>query len=172
MACTQHVAHIEAVSRLALDTRADQGMRLITLANDMIRIERVLKGVKMRIHVPAQAYCGVTLMTRARQEGDIYEIKLAHPDPDLSVFLEASNDKEQAEDLRRQWTDFFVQPVPESPVPFAGAADVKTSLPKARRRCMTTVAKRRPRRVMRRKSGNRENLATVRRDEREIICYE
>jgi hypothetical protein len=91
MACTQHVAHIETGSRLALDARADQGMRLITL---------------------------------------------------------------------------------ESPIPFDGAADGKTRLPTPRRRCMTTVAKRRPRRLARRKPGNRENLAIIRRDEREIICYE
>jgi Family of unknown function (DUF6101) len=126
----------------------------------------------MRIHIPAQAYCGVTLQTRMRQEGNVYEIKLAHPDPDLSVFLEASKDKQEAEDLRQQWTDFFVLPAPKTRLALVSSSDENTRLPKARRRCMTTVAKRRPRRLARRKGGNRENLAIVRRDEREIICYE
>jgi hypothetical protein len=172
MACTQHIARIETNKRLALDSRADEGMRLITLANDMIRIERVLKGVKMRIHIPAQAYCGVTLQARTRQDGDVYEIKLAHQDPDLSVFLEASNDRQQAEDLRRQWADFFVRPDPESRLGLVASADEKLSPSKPRRRCMTTVAKRRPRRAIRRKPGNHHNLAIIRRGEREIICYE
>jgi hypothetical protein len=172
MACTQHVASIETGSRLALDARADQGMRLITLANDMIRIERVLKGVKMRIHIPAQAYRGVMLQTRERQEGNVYEIRLMHPDPELSVFLEASKDRQKAEDLRQLWADFFARPDLESRLTFAASAEEKPIAPKARRRCMTTVAKRRPRRVMRRKPGNHDNLATIRRGEREIICYE
>jgi hypothetical protein len=172
MACTQHVASIETGTRFALDSRADQGMRLITLANDMIRIERVLKGVKMRIHIPAQAYCGVMLQTRERQEGTVYEIKLTHSDPELSVFLEASKDRQMAEDLRQQWADFFVPPDPGNNVAFAASADAKPILSKARRRCMTTVAKRRPRRLARRKAGNHSNLAIIRRGEREIICYE
>ncbi len=172
MACTQYVASIETGTRLALDSRADQGMRLITLANDMIRIERVLKGVKMRIHIPAQAYCGVTLQIRTRQEGDVYEVKLAHRDPELSVFLEASKDRQQAEDLRRQWMDFFVRPEREKHLALVTSGDTKAIPSKPRRRCMTTVAKRRPRRLARRKGGNRENLAIIRRGEREIICYE
>jgi hypothetical protein len=172
MARTRHVTGIETGSRVALDARADQGMRLITLSNEMIRIERVLKGVKMRIYIPARAYCGIMLTTRALPEGDIYEIRLAHADPDFSVFLQASKDKGQAEYLCQQWSNFFMRPDPEGPYPFTAAAKPKTQLPKARRRCMTTIAKRRPRRPAFRKPGNRANLAIVRRGEREIICYE
>ncbi len=65
-------------------------------------------------------------------------------------------------DLWQQWAEFFATVTLEE----------KAGLPKTRRRCWTTVAQRRPRRVLRRKPGNRGNLAIVRSGEREIICYE
>ncbi len=153
---------IEAFSRIAADHRADQGTRMILLASDMIRIDRVLHGMKMAIHVPVAAYRGVMLSVCEGQGDSHYEIKLAHRDPDLSIWLEAANTREAAQALLAQWGAFFGRPTLEE----------KTRLPKARRRCWTSVAKRRPRRLMRRKQGNGGNLLIVRRDEREIICYE
>ncbi len=175
MACPLSASRIQTGSHLASDTRADHGTRLVTLSTRMIHIERVLSGMKMRVRVPTKVYAGVLLIAQQRPEGEIYEIKLSHRDPDLSVLLGSSMDKQKAEALRAQWTAFFAlesdadaaQPATTHALPPYSA-----TAPKPRRRCMTAVAKRRPRRLIRRKPGNHENLAIVRHDEREIICYE
>jgi hypothetical protein len=159
--------------RIAKDARADHGTRRVTLTNNMIHIERVLHGVKMRVHIPAKVYQGVRLLINERLEGDTYQIELAHHDPDLSVVLDASQDRQEAEDRQRIWAHFFEQPLLESaPAPIAAEDQKELFISAPRRRCMTHVAKRRPRRLARRKHGNRENLAIVHSDEREIICYE
>jgi len=139
----------------------------------MIHIERVLKGVKMHVHIPSRIYEGVTLLTREAPGGNIYEIALAHRDPDLSVSLVTAQDKSEAEDLQQRWAQFFVRPVlDESFNPAESDDPTGLFLPSPRRRCMTHIAKRRPRRFARRTNRNLENLGTVRRGEREIICYE
>ncbi len=177
MACPQSASRIETGTHLAHDTRADHGTRLVTLTSSMIHIERVLRGMKMRVRVPTEVYAGVLLIAQRRPEGEIYEIKLSHRDPDLCVLLGASMDKQKAEELRSQWAVFFARPTLESDPDAPNAsmskpATRRAKTPEARRRCMTAVAKRRPRRIIRRKPGNRENLTIIRRDEREIICYE
>jgi len=156
--------------RVAKDARADHGTRKVTLTSDMIRIERVLNGVKMRVHIPAKIYQGVSLLISQRPEGETYRIELAHRDPDLSVFLEAPKNKQEADDRQRLWADFFAKPLLESTLASEERKELFVSVP--RRRCMTSVAKRRPHRLARRKHRNRENLAIIHNDEREIICYE
>jgi len=172
MAYPQAAARIKSGPHLAQDARADHGTRLITLRHDMIQIERVLSGMKMRVHVPAQIYIGVALIACDGPDGTAYEIKLSHRDPELSILLETSADRQEAENLRLEWAAFFGRPVLDSNLTFAGADAQKQPAFIPRRRCMTLVAKRRPRRALSRKPGNRENLLIVRRDEREIICYE
>ncbi len=85
MACPNQV---ETFYRIAADPRADHGTRAIALAPDTIRIERLLQGVKMRIHVPVAAYRGVLLAARPDGDGEAYEIKLMHRDSDLCVTLD------------------------------------------------------------------------------------
>jgi hypothetical protein len=136
----------------------------------MILIERVLNGMKMRVHIPAKVYRGVRLVLSERPEGETFQIELAHRDPDLNVCLEASKDRQEAEDRQRLWAHFFTQPMLDSIFAPEDQKELFSSAP--RRRCMTSVAKRRPRRLARRRVGNRENLAIIHSDEREIICYE
>jgi len=172
MAHPQAAARIKPGSYFAQDARADHGTRLITLRQDMIQIERALNGMKMRVHVPAQIYTGVTLTDCDGPDGKTYEIKLSHRDPELSVLLETAPERQEAENLRLEWAAFFSRPVLDSDLSVLNVSAQKKPAFLPRRRCMTMVAKRRPRRAMSRKPGNRENLSIVRRDEREIICYE
>jgi hypothetical protein len=171
MASSNHAASNESSLRVANDPRADHGTRQISIAANMIHIERVLNGVKMRVRIPSHIYEGVTLLAREEPEGNIYEIALAHRDPDLSVSLDTLKDKDAATDLQQQWAQFFVRPVLDKGIAQAETTD-PTSISAPRRRCMTHVAKRRPRLLARRKNRNLENLEIVWRDEREIICYE
>jgi hypothetical protein len=173
MARLQYATQIETSSRFNPDARADHGTRRITLTPNAIHIERSLNGMKMRLQVSAKLYQGVALLVQDRPEGTIYELKLAHRDAELGIFLEALSDKQEAEDRQRQWAVFFARPALDNAFAPIESEDQNTIFLSApRRRCMTTVAKRRPRRLARRKAGNRENLGIVRQGEREIICYE
>jgi len=157
-------------ARIAKDARADHGTRKVTFTSDMIHIERVFDGMKMHVHIPAKVYQGVRLLISEHPDGKTYQVELAHRDPDLNLCLDAAQDKQEAEDHQRQWADFFAKPLLESAIAPGDWKELFILVP--RRRCMTSVAKRRPRRFARRKPGNRENLAIVHCDEREIICYE
>ncbi len=162
--------HINTGSRVGNDARADHGTRRVTLGTDMILIERVLNGMRMRVQIPAEVYQGVRLLVGGYPESEIYQIEFAHRDPDLSVCLETLKDKREAESRAQLWAHFFARPLLKSTLTPEDWKELFISAP--RRRCMTSVAKRRPRLLARRKQGNRENLATIHNDEREIICYE
>jgi hypothetical protein len=173
MSRPQNATQIETSSRFDKDARADHGTRRIVLTPSAIQIERSLNGMKMRVHVPAKVYQGVTLLVQDRPEGEVYELQLAHRDTDLCVLLEASHNKQEAEDHQRQWATYFARPIlggDATPAVSNEQPDIFLSTP--RRRCMTSVAKRRPRRLARRKPGNRENLTITRQGEHEIISYE
>jgi hypothetical protein len=143
----------------ACDPRADGRRRVVLLARDRVVIARSVAGVFMHIAMAPNAYRGVVLRLDAlRDDGFHYEIRLAHRDPDLSVTLyEASDDSEiQAE--WRLWAKFLGLPAlvereegraePES----AHLGEIAVAGPRARRHGKT-ITGRRPRFLMRRKSG-------------------
>jgi len=164
-------ARTETGARRAEDSRADQGLRWVTVTPDLVQIERRVGGVKMRIHVPMEAYAGVTLRKLTAQGQTAYEVRLVHRDAELGVLLETSNDETLANELQRKWADDLGRPALENGFGSQAVADTSRQQ-QPRRRCMTAIDKRRPHRVLRRKPGNPENLDLVRCTEDEITSYD
>ncbi|MGI3900572.1 MAG: DUF6101 family protein [Janthinobacterium lividum] len=78
------------------DSRADDRCRSVFLARDRITIDRSYHGIAMRLSVPVSAYRGVCVGVRAGENGGfVYELRLTHRDPDLSVLLAEAQDESQ-----------------------------------------------------------------------------
>jgi len=162
-----NTARLDTGARRAEDSRADQSQRWVTVLPDFIQIDRVVHGVKMRITVPMEAYVGIGV----RILDTSFEIRLVHRDADLSVTLECVDDEALAKSLWQLWATHLDRPMLESGMGSQAVADtLRPQQP--RRRCMTAIDKRRPRRALRRKPGNHENLGLIRSSEDEIISYE
>lgn len=83
------------------DARADERRRSVLLSRDRVTIDRSYRGIAMRLSVPVSAYQGVCVGVRAGENGGfVYELRLAHRDPDLSVLLT------EALDESRIWADW------------------------------------------------------------------
>lgn len=76
------------------DSRADNRRRSVLLSRERITIDRSYRGIAMRLSVPVSAYRGVCVGVRAAENGGfVYELRLAHRDPDLSVLLDEALDE-------------------------------------------------------------------------------
>ncbi len=135
------------------DLRADCGVRTVRLTPHGVWIDRTVCGIKMRVCVAIEAYRAIFLTRRARR---LCRLTLAHDDPDLSVRLEQTN----AEDLWRDWIRFL-----------PALAGIARAAPAPRRRSMT-LAKRRPRILLRRRPGRPRTPAKVLRAARELFSWE
>jgi hypothetical protein len=133
------------------DLRADDGVRTVRLTAHGVRIDRTVCGIKMRVCVPIEAYQGI-LLTRHNQRS--CRLTLAHDDPDLSVRLEAAD----AEDLWQDWVCLL-----------PALAGIARAAPTPRQRNMT-LAKRRPRILLRRRPGRAP--ATILCPVRELFSWE
>ena len=79
---------------VASDSRADNRRRCVTLSRERVTIARSFRGIAMRLSVPVSAYRGVCVGVRAGENGGfVYELRLAHRDPDLSVLLDEAIDE-------------------------------------------------------------------------------
>jgi hypothetical protein len=88
---------------VAGDARADNRRRSVLLSRDRVTIDRSYRGIAMRLSVPVSAYQGVCVAVKpAATGGFVYELRLAHRDPDLSVTLA------EALDEGRIWADWRV----------------------------------------------------------------
>ncbi|MGH6817251.1 MAG: hypothetical protein ACREC1_00585 [Methylovirgula sp.] len=116
------------------DLRADDGVRTVWLTARGVRIDRTVCGIKMRVCVPIEAYQAILLTRHNRRS---CRLTLAHDDPDLSVRLEGAN----AEDVWQDWVR--LRPA---------LVGIARATPAPRRRNMT-LAKRRPRILLRRRPG-------------------
>jgi Family of unknown function (DUF6101) len=155
------------------DTRADGGRRQVRVTRHDILIARRLCGIAMMISVPVSTYRGVALAVEPSAEAGAaaYRLSLAHADPDLDILLSETEDSGAAAADWKYWSFFLDLPrlAAENgeiwPIP--GATEKRGF---ARRR--NAVAKRRPRFLARRKSGDPRRAEEVFSGEREIICYE
>ncbi len=76
------------------DSRADNRRRSVVLSPERVTIDRSYRGIAMRLSVPVSAYRGVCVGVRAGADGGfVYELLLAHRDPDLSVLLAEARDE-------------------------------------------------------------------------------
>ncbi len=130
----------------------------------------------MVISVPVTAYCGVALEVQPADDGSPrYVLSLAHRDPDLDILLGDTQDCGAAASDWRHWAAWLGLPrVTEEDGALRSLEARRRSDRRrlARRRCETSLGKRRPRFLMRRKAGDSRRTKVVHGDEREIISYE
>jgi hypothetical protein len=162
---------------LHADARADGGRRRVTIEARRILIERSVRGVAMRIGVPAKAYAGVVLAIDAAPGGArLYRVALVHADADLAIPL-----YEGGEDAARQaWASFarfldlprFVARHDGCLDPVAEPLRVESG-PSVSPRCRGSLTRGRRGRFARRRApgGNQAGLARFD-TETEIISYE
>ena len=156
----------------ACDPRADGRRRVVLLARDRVVIARSVAGVFMHIAMTPNAYRGVVLRLSAMRDNVFhYEIRLAHRDPDLSVTLQEASDDSEIQADWRLWAKFLGLPTlvereegrAEPEAAHMGGVALAHTL--ARRRGKT-ITGRRPRFLVRRKTGrvnpDRASLAGAR----------
>jgi hypothetical protein len=152
------------------DPRADNCRRVIAIDRQSVVIHRSVARVAMAIRVPSSAYRAVTLRLTDLSCGGVWsEVRLTHRDPDLSVSLAETNDKDQAEACWRNWASFFNLPAlveriePGARTASFELADIARSRPRPRRGGRASTA-RRPRFLARRRVGHPLLAATAHAD--------
>ncbi|MBR1208998.1 DUF6101 family protein [Bradyrhizobium sp. JYMT SZCCT0180] len=141
----------------AQDTRADGGVRQIELHRERVVLRRAVKGMQMAVNVRVSDFLGVAL----RGLDDAQMLVLVHRDPSLNIPLGVSSDAEELSSAWQMWSDIFALPLlPED----------KAREPAPRRRRHNAIRARRPKFLVRRRSGDLLNPANMHRGEREIIA--
>jgi hypothetical protein len=157
------------------DSRADGGERDVTLTPGEVTIGRRLRGVRMKIRVPTQAYRGIVLELQALSSGRLcYTITLRHADGDLDVALHETFEEPEALAMWRAWAKHLSVPL------FVARPDgrLQRFAPQTHgehrgRRAQGVATKRsRGRFQRRRRVGGEISDAVSHKGEREIICYE
>ncbi|KWV58958.1 hypothetical protein AS156_32715 [Bradyrhizobium macuxiense] len=141
----------------AHDVRADGGTRQVELHRERVVLRRAVKGMRMAVNVRVSDFLGVAV----RGIDDAQMLVLVHRDPALTIPLGTSTDADEITSAWQMWSDIFGLPqlteeAPRDPAP--------------RRRRRTAIRGRRPKFLVRRRTGFRLNEASVHRGEREIIA--
>jgi hypothetical protein len=144
------------VSFAAHDIRADGGVRQVELHRERVVLRRAVQGMRMAVNVRVSDFLGVAL----RGSDDAQMLVLLHRDPSLTIPLCVSSDAEEIATAWQMWSDIFSLPQLQDEV----------REPAQRRRRRNVVRFRRPKFLMRRRTGALLNPANIYRDEREIIA--
>jgi hypothetical protein len=159
----------------AQDAGADGQTRQVELDRDRVVLRRAVRGMRMKIRLPVEAFIGITLVS-ADASGLTASVLLDHADPALSVPLLEDTALEDAAAIWRAWGRVLGLPLwrrdpdGETAMVKAGRRTLATGLDTGRRRRRGTIKKRRPSILMRRKPGRHVALCAVHRGEREIIA--
>ena len=145
------------VSFNAHDTRADGGVRQIELHRERVVLRRAIHGMRMAVNVRVRDFLGVAL----RGIDDAQALVLVHRDPSLTIPLCVSSDREEIASAWQMWSDIFALPQLQEDEPRE---------PAMRRRRHNAIRARRPKFLVRRRSGALLNPANIHQDEREIIA--
>ena len=141
----------------AQDTRADGGVRQIELHRERVVLRRAVHGMQMAVNVRVSDFLGVAL----RGLDDAQILVLVHRDPALNIPLGVSSDAEEITSAWQIWSEIFALPqLPED----------KACEPAQRRRRHNAIRARRPKFLVRRRSGDLLNPANIHQGEREIIA--
>lgn len=158
------------------DPRADGGQRDVTLTARQVTIGRRLRGMRMKIQVPVNAYDGVTLSLERTLTGRLcYKVALRHRDHDLGVLLIETFDESEAMEMWRGWAQhlslaMIVEREDGVFELFANASAGVRSFD--HRRGCSPSARSRGRFANRRRMGEARTDDVTYKGEREIICYE
>ena len=159
----------------ARDAGADGQMRQVELDRDRVVVWRAVRGMRMKIRLPLDAFVGITLRLSAGQDGEPAKasIVLDHSDQALSVPLLDSADTDDAKAVWKAWGRVLRLPLricDSDGAFFELPSSVIVGEDTGRRRRRSAIRKRRPSILMRRKPGRHIAFSPVRRGEREIIA--
>ena len=141
----------------AQDARADGGVRKIELHRERVVLHRAVHGMQMAVNVRVSDFLGVAL----RGIDDAQALVLVHRDPSLTIPLCVSSDREEIASAWQMWSDIFALPQ---------LLEDEPREPAMRRRRHNAIRARRPKFLVRRRSGALLNPANIHQDEREIIA--
>ncbi|WP_440637154.1 DUF6101 family protein [Bradyrhizobium sp. PUT101] len=139
----------------AHDPRADGHVRQIELHRERVVLRRAVRGMQMAINVRVADFTGVAL----RGNDEAQTLVLVHRDPSLSIPLLVGADADEIAQAWAIWSELFALP----------QLDEGARKPAPRRRRANAIRARRPKFLMRRRTGMARELP-VHRGEREIIA--
>lgn len=139
----------------AHDPRADGHVRQIELHRERVVLRRAVRGMQMAINVRVSDFTGVAL----RGNDEAQTLVLVHRDPSLSIPLLVGADADEIAQAWAIWSEIFALP----------QLDEGARKPAPRRRRANAIRARRPKFLMRRRTGIARALS-VHRGEREIIA--
>jgi hypothetical protein len=162
----------------ARDAAADGNVRVVELHRERVIVRRAVRGIRMAVSLKVADFLGVAIRVMAPEEaGDgAVAIMLEHRDPALAVPLYYAPDGEEAIAEWQLWARVLGLPPLVADAdgtlrePFHRLGALCIAGPLARRRRSSALKRRRPRILMRRKSGELSDETSVHRDEREIIA--
>ena len=159
----------------ARDAGADGQMRQVELDRDRVVLLRAVRGMRMKIRLPVDAFVGITLRPSG-SDGVAASIVLDHADPSLTIPLLDDVACEDAIAVWKAWGRVLGLPLRRfdhdglvcevQP----GRRSVAIGKDTGRRRRRFSIKKRRPSILLRRKPGRHIALSAVHRAEREIIA--
>ena len=162
----------------ARDAGADGQIRQIELDRERVVTRRAVAGIRMKISTPVSQFRGVSMRLLPPEGGEpaAVAVVLEHRDAGLSVplFMTA-----EADDLMAEWKSWartlgLPQLVEDDGgalrQPFGRMGGLEVRAPAVRRRRRGAVKWRRPRFLMRRKTGRAPAEPVIHRGEREIIA--
>jgi hypothetical protein len=138
------------------DIRADGGVRQIELHRERVVLRRALHGMRMAVNVRVSDFLGIAL----RADDDVQMLALVHRDPSLTIPLCVTSDHDEIATSWQLWSDILKLPLLAE----------KACEPATRRRRHNAIRTRRPKFLMRRRSGDPLNPAKIHHSEREIIA--
>lgn len=160
----------------AQDAGADHNTRIVELHHDRLVVRRTVRGIRMAVHQPLQAFQGIAMRVVAREDAaPLITLALEHNDPGLTIFLYASTDEDDVVAEWRSWSKALRLPLllqrPDGTMSAAirliGMLRYDGAL--ERRHARTVLMGRRPRIAQRRRRGLKQDAPQVH-SGREIIA--
>jgi hypothetical protein len=162
----------------ANDAVADERVRHVELHRERVILRRAVQGMRIALNVPVQAFLGVSIRLTPEHNGAPAGVGvfLEHHDPALSIELYAAQNTDDVVAEWQLWSRVLGVPCLVAggagafaePFPRLGA--VRFKAPAQRRRRRSSLSKRRPRFLARRRTGMTRLGSQVHRQEREIIA--
>jgi hypothetical protein len=162
----------------ANDAVADERVRHVELHSERVILRRAVQGMRIALNVPVKAFRGVAIrLVRDDEDQEAgVAVYLEHIDPALSIELFSAPNADDVVAEWQLWSRVLGVPclvtgsdgVLKEPIPHLGGVRIKA--PSQRRRRRSSVARRRPRFLARRKAGHQRVVALVHANEREIIA--
>jgi hypothetical protein len=160
----------------AHDCGADGQVRQIELDRERVVLKRAVRGIPMKLRLPVNQFCGVTLRTLPPEgtEPAAVAVVLEHRDSGLSVPLFVAPDGDEALAQWKAWGHVLGVPLlvverdGSLREPFQRMGGITVGASSGRRKRRAAIRWRRPSILMRRKPGRPRAQQQVHRGEREI----